>query len=103
MTCGLAWGLAGALTGGGLAAGTWLGAQLRRAERFAEHAESERAWTVFGGGLPHALIPDSGEEFYCRCGRREVVAKGSLPPTCWGVSCVGSEHPPRVMRGVEGP
>lgn len=67
-----------------------LGVRLRRVERRAVHSERERAWTEYGRS--------DGVEFYCRCGRRVVVEHGAPPPTCDGVSCVGTEHEPRVMR-----
>lgn len=84
-------------------------AQMRRAERIAGHAESERAWLDFSRreGIPHGAAASCawriGEEFYCRCGRREVVRKGEPPPMCEGVSCVGAEHEARVMRSVAVP
>lgn len=105
----VAWPLALALASLGWLVGGWLGARLRRVERAAEHAESERAWSEFSRqlGIPFGAAASrawaKGEEFYCRCGRREVVAKGEPPPTCQGVSCVGLEHPTRVMHGVTGP
>lgn len=104
-----AWPLASALAGGGLVAGAWLGARLSRVERAAEHSESERAWSEFSRrlGIPFGAAQSrawsEGEEFYCSCGRREVVRKGDPPPTCEGSSCVGGEHDPKVMRGAAGP
>lgn len=81
-------------------------AQMRRAERIAGYAESERAWLDFRQrvGVP-LKAPASqawalGEEFACPCGRREVVRKGEAPPTCQGVSCVGAEHEACAMRPV---
>lgn len=95
MTGGTAWPLAGALVVVGILAGVRLGVLLRRAERLAEHSEQERAWTEYQGSR---AMPIAGVEFYCRCGRREVVPAGSPPPTCEGVSCVGTEHEPRIMH-----
>lgn len=97
------------LVAGGVGVGCWLGRMLRRAEAIAGHAESERAWLDFSRreGIPHGACMTRawtiGEEFYCRCGVREVVRKGEAPPTCQGVSCVGAEHEARVMRSVAAP
>lgn len=102
--------LAGALAVAGVLLGVWLGRRdMERAERIAGHAESERAWLDFSRreGIPHGAAASKawaiGEEFYCRCGCREVVRKGSPPPSCDGVSCVGAEHEARVMRSVAAP
>jgi hypothetical protein len=101
-----------AVDGGALVEGVAVGALIvagmavarrdRRLRRFAEHSERERAWTAFRARRD-APISGAGVEYACRCGHREVVAEGALPPTCAGVSCIGTEHEPRVMHGEEGP
>jgi hypothetical protein len=102
-----------ALAAGALVGGVWVGWPLavsaRRWRRFAEHAESERAWAAFarrrdGAGVSAADEAwRAGTEFCCSCGRREVTYRGDPPPTCGGVSCIGSEHELRLMRDVSGP
>jgi hypothetical protein len=105
--CGYVWPLAAVLAGGGV--GAWFGVRALRVRRVLEHAESELAWSEFSRrlGLPFgaaaSLAWAEGNEFYCRCGRREVGRKGDPPPTCQGVSCIGTEHEPRVMRSAAEP
>lgn len=97
----------------GLAVGWPLARAARRARRLAEWAESERAWAAFAArlttdevhpieeepwGARAARAWEMGAEFYCACGRRAVTYRGEPPPTCEGVSCIGAEHPLRVMH-----
>lgn len=104
--------------GGGVLVGWPLAVSARRWRLFAEHAESERAWAAFARrltqneaspveempwGARRARAWEMGTEFCCSCGRREVTYRGDPPPTCEGVSCVGSEHELRLMRDVSGP
>jgi hypothetical protein len=92
----------GAAVGSLIVAGIATVRRDRRLRRLAEHSEQERAWTAFRArrDTPTGGV---GVEYVCRCGRREVVPKDDLSPTCEGVLCVGTEHPPRVMHAEAGP
>lgn len=92
----------GAAVGGLIVAGMAVARRDRRLRRLAEHSERERAWTEYARRQGQRLGP-AGVEYACRCGRREVVVEGALPPTCKGVSCIGTDHEPRVMHGEAGP
>lgn len=92
----------GAAVGTLIVTGTAVARRIGWLRRLAEHSERERAWTAFRARRD-APISGAGVEYACRCGRREVVPEGALPPTCEGISCIGTDHEPRVMHGEAGP